>query len=205
MRGAAVINLLTDGLISRLRLTGITENRLKAADFIFAGAAPVTTDGAAGRDDLFGSTGNDTLRGLGGNDRLFGDAGDDVLEGGGGSDQLFGGADQDQMSGGGSADTFVFRSIKDSGRTRSAADVILDFTDGVDLIDVSAIDANLATAGNGTFVDTGGAAFTAEGQMLVEHANGNTFISFNVKGADTADMVIKLIGLHNITAADVIL
>ncbi len=67
---------------------------------------------------LFGSFGNDTLDGARGADRLFGGSGSDVLDGGAGNDVLWGGSGSNR---------FVFT----GGR-----DVIQDFQDGVDLIEI---------------------------------------------------------------------
>lgn len=71
---------------------------------------------------MSGSNGMDALSGAEGNDRLFGGEGDDILADGAGTDRLTGGI---------GADTFVF-AYDDS------TDVITDFEQGVDQIDLSA-------------------------------------------------------------------
>jgi acyl-CoA thioesterase-1 len=81
-----------------------------------------TLDGGAGDDRMFGGAGDDRLSGADGADALDGGAGRDVLGGGPGGDLLRGGAD---------ADLFVF--APGSGR-----DAILDFTPGVDRLDLTA-------------------------------------------------------------------
>ncbi|WP_291238388.1 hypothetical protein [Gemmobacter sp.] len=78
-------------------------------------------------DRLFGQAGNDLLSGGLGADTLMGGAGQDRLLGGAGADQLEGGNHSDVLTGGKGGDRFVF-----SGR--SGADVITDFTDGLDMI-----------------------------------------------------------------------
>ena len=84
--------------------------------------------GVPDEDDLItGAGGNDTLTGGAGNDRLFGDNGDDVLLGGIGDDLLDGGNQSDTLVGGAGADTFVFA---------GGMDVILDFEDGIDTIQI---------------------------------------------------------------------
>ena len=98
--------------------------------------------GGGGNDILRGGAGDDDLDGGGGNDRLLGQRGIDTLSGGRGRDQLLGGggadlldgkAGQDVMAGGGGADVFAF-SVLDGN-----ADRILDFVQGKDRLDLSAI------------------------------------------------------------------
>lgn len=100
--------------------------------------------GGAGNDDLRGNLGDDTLSGqagadqvLGGagDDTLFGGAGDDTVRGGAGNDRLSGGAGFDILSGGAGADVFAVGPA-----SRGGLDVITDFEDGLDLLDVSALD-----------------------------------------------------------------
>lgn len=88
-----------------------------------------------------GGNGSDGLSGGDGGDLLFGEAGDDWLQGDGGADALTGGT---------GADYFVFMLASDS--TAASFDTIADFTPGDgDVIDLSAIDADLATAGDQAF------------------------------------------------------
>lgn len=76
-----------------------------------------------------GGRGHDELEGGAGNDRLYGGAGRDTLEGGAGDDTLVGGR---------GADVFEF----DFG---DGQDVVRDFEDGLDRIDVTDFDfANAA-------------------------------------------------------------
>ena len=104
--------------------------------------------GGPGDDELWGGSGNDILVGgyadssLPGSDILSGGPGDDILHGGGGTDLLhggegddllYGGWGTDGLHGGEGADTFVFDEL--SGDT-----LITDFTDGVDKIDLSALE-----------------------------------------------------------------
>ena len=97
-----------------------------------------TIRGNAGDDSLDGGSGDDVVRGGGGadsieggifHDRLGGGAGNDTLRGDGGDDTLHGGAGDDLLTGGDGADDFVIR--KGMGH-----DLVTDFTDGVDQVDV---------------------------------------------------------------------
>lgn len=89
-----------------------------------------TAEHSAGTDRLSGSDGNDLIRGLAGNDKIFGFAGNDKLVGNRGRDILIDGFDTDRLKGGGGADTFVL--VRDRAR-----DIIRDYKDGVDQIDLS--------------------------------------------------------------------
>ena len=98
-------------------------------------------DGTDESDILIDQSNATHMRGLGGNDRLLGGEGNDKLEGGAGDDALMGeegddtldgGADDDVLYGGSGEDTFVFQ-------TSHGTDTILDFTDGDDTIDLSAL------------------------------------------------------------------
>ena len=84
--------------------------------------------GGGGNDKLFGGDQNDTLYGDGGADRLFGGNGNDTLSGGKGRDLLWGGPDRDY---------FDF-TTDDIGWT----DVIKDFEDSIDRIDLNALGVN---------------------------------------------------------------
>ncbi|WP_254566337.1 putative Ig domain-containing protein [Oscillatoria sp. HE19RPO] len=90
-------------------------------DLIYAGS---------GDNFLYGNQGNDTLIGGEGNDVLYGGKGDDLLIGGNEEDWLFGDLGNDILMGGEGPDRFIIR--KDAG-----VDLIVDFTEGEDLIGLS--------------------------------------------------------------------
>ncbi len=96
-----------------------------------------TLTGGDGNDDLKGGTGDDRLSGSKGQDKLSGGDGADALRGGDGDDRLIGGNGADDLRGqvgndvllgGAGADTFVF----DDGQ-----DLIGDFEDGLDRIEIN--------------------------------------------------------------------
>ncbi|WP_238368135.1 calcium-binding protein [Mesobacterium pallidum] len=87
-------------------------------------------DGGKGADELRGAAGEDTLFGGDWRDTLHGGSGDDTLFGGGGDDSLLGGTGDDTMTGGSGADVFVLGPW-------SGSDLITDFQDGIDKIDIS--------------------------------------------------------------------
>lgn len=82
-----------------------------------------------GRDTVYGGDDADHLRGEAGNDVLFGGAGTDVVSGYDGKDRVDGGSGDDEVAGGAGADTFVFR-------RGDGSDEIIDFTEGVDRIEI---------------------------------------------------------------------
>ena len=148
-------------------------------------------NGNAGNDTLYGGLGNDTLYGSIGMDRLYGDAGNDRLFGGNGRDVLFGGS---------GADVFAYSAVGDS--RGSGVDLIADFARGSDRIDLSAIDANTAVAGDQSFAFIGTAAFTGTGTAQVRViANGtsNSTVLADVNGDGTIDFGVTLL---NTTASD---
>ena len=136
------IDLPNNGQIT---IYDVTENQLTADNFIFHDR-PV--NGTSSSNVLEGDLYNNTMDGQGGNDRMYGEAGRDTLNGGSGDDEMYGGEDKDTlnggegddlMDGGPGADTFVFE-------PGNGNDYIMDFTSGVDKIDLSAFDD--ITSGN---------------------------------------------------------
>jgi Ca2+-binding RTX toxin-like protein len=129
-----------DTLVNFENLTGSKYN-----DRLSGNALNNVIDGGAGDDWLDGGAGNDTL---------IGGAGSDALIGGDGSDLIIGGLGQDRLSGGSGNDIFQFNSVSES--PSSLPDVITDFNRLLgDRIDVSVIDANIASASNQAFAWVG--------------------------------------------------
>ena len=101
-----------------------------------------------GYDWILAGEGNDTINGGDGYDRLHGEEGDDSIDGGADGDMLYGGSGDDHLTGGTGADTFVFES-------GHGTDTVSDFTDGEDMIDLSALTgitafSDLSIAADGT-------------------------------------------------------
>ena len=111
--------------------------RFADGDVILAAPGPTFTegddvaDGTAGDDILDALGGDDTVNGLGGNDTIFGRDGTDTLNGGAGDDILDGGADLNYLTGGTGADIFALSA------RGTQTNIIQDFEDGVDIIDLS--------------------------------------------------------------------
>jgi hypothetical protein len=154
--------------------------------------------GSAAANRLDGSHGDDLLAGFGGNDTLVGGASLDVLHGGAGRDALWGGTIGG--SGDGSFDRFVFTALADSGKTKATRDIIMDFEDGVDQIDLFRIDAMTTFAGdqpfsyiNGNSATTPAAMFTkVAGQLRSYLSADGTIIEGDVNGDGKADFSLEL-------------
>lgn len=124
--------------------------------------------GGGGNDNLFGGQDGDVIDGGVGDDILFGNLGADIITGGDGNDNLFGGKDNDNLSGdlgndilsgdfgidtltgGGGSDIFVL------GIGGGGADIITDFQDGADLMQLPAgltfSNLRVTTSGNQTAI-----------------------------------------------------
>ena len=141
--------------------------------------------GNGSANTLSGDLGNDLLMGRGGDDVLTGDIGHDSLNGGSGVDTLIGGDGGDDMTGGADADVFVYEAITDSAVTGVGRDRILDFEQGVDLIDLSALNIE-------AFIFQ--SAFTGGGTSEVRFQNvgggTKTLVQIDVDGDGNADSAI---------------
>lgn len=170
-------------------------------------------EGGRGHDFLYGVASDDILVGGAGNDYLYGSAGNDWLEGGSGADRLmgatgndrlFGGTGRDWLNGGSGADVFVFRGLSES-RT-NAPDIIEDFVHGIDMIDLSAIDANTKRAGDQAFTFAGRATTVAYNSVSWFESGGNTVVQVDVDGNKSADLQLTLLGTNlALTASDFVL
>lgn len=175
----------------------------------------VTDTPTTSNDTLLGTTNNDSISGLAGNDVIYGLEGNDILNGatgfdsiigGLGKDLLIGGVGKDNLTGGTGADKFKFAAVTETGITATTRDTITDFKHAQgDKIDLSAIDANTALAGNQAFSFIGTAAFStnATGQLRFDALN---HLVYGSNDADTAaEFSILLTGVTSLTASDFIL
>ena len=208
-------------------------------DTITGASADDRLDGATGDDLIRGRGGNDVLYGdgyapgipgngqgpaqyLGGNDTLRGGAGDDRLSGGHGADALVGGSGADVFSFGthvpfntnnATPDIFVL----DTGVGEGARDVIRDFAQGEDHIDLSlllnlayrSLDVDEAYQFIGTAEFTGEHAqvrYVVEGDRTIVQLDGTAYLSGSVVGVDgVVDAEIELRGVHALEARDFVL
>jgi len=143
--------------------------------------------GGAGDDILDGGIGS-------GADTLDGGSGNDILNGAIGNDVLIGGAGRDTLTGGAGVDRFVYLATTNSPAS-SNADRITDLAAG-DVLDLSAIDANVNTAAtNDAFVKV--TSFTGvAGQLTLAFAAGTntTTLLGDSDGNGLADFSILFTG-----------
>jgi hypothetical protein len=180
---------------------------------LYGGAGNDKLYGDDGDDMLSGGNNNDKLYGGNNNDKLYGGFGKDLLKGDTGRDTLQGDAGKDTMFGGSSADTFVFTKTSDSKVKASKADIIKDFTQGQDKIDLHFIDASTKIGGNNAFTFDGTTSFgtSKQGDIYFKQFNNEgtakdyTMVYIDTDSDRGAEMSIKLMGLHTLTASDFIL
>lgn len=204
--------------------------------------------GTNGDDNLDGGTGADFVWGGGGNDALRGDGfapgipgngqgpaqylgGDDILSGGDGDDRLSGGHGADVLIGGSGADVFSFGtrpprepvsspdvSVLDTGTGEGARDMVVDFTQGEDVIDLSLllnfayrhldIDESYQFIGTGEFTgDRAQVRYVVDGDRTIVQLDGTAaFSNGGVAGVDgVADAEIELRGAYALDAGNFIL
>lgn len=142
----------TAGQRFELALDGDLVGQLNSTNLVFT---PPTVEGTSGRDIITGSALPEIIHGGAGNDRIDGGTGADVILGGAGADRLNGGDANDANISSPlyqNADTFLYTSASDSYRTadQSFVDLIVDFADRSDKIDVSALGYTGFGDGTGT-------------------------------------------------------
>ncbi len=143
---ATISNVQTLGMhlntisLSATQLAGF--NRLETYD----GAVTIAA-ATSGLYDISGKSvgGVLNLKGSSGNDTLIGDAAAQSLNGGEGNDILVGGLGADTLTGNAGADIFAYKTIADS--TVAQTDVIVDFVEGTDKIDLTALGFKGITTG----------------------------------------------------------
>jgi Ca2+-binding RTX toxin-like protein len=166
------------------------------------------TGGAAAGDTI---TNVENVIGSAFADNLIGTSGANILYGGdgNGNDTLNGGGGPDVLIGGGGSDTFVFKSAADIG-LGALMDSIQDFNAGgvgaatrVDVIDLSAIDANTKTTKDDAFSYIGTNAFTHHAGELRLDSTGH--LLGDIDGDGVADFSLDLTRTGTLDASDFIL
>ncbi|GHC46007.1 calcium-binding protein [Neogemmobacter tilapiae] len=175
-----------------------------AALHLSEGADRVTNSGllsgqvrlAGGDDWLDSRTGR--ITGL-----IDGGAGNDTIRATASGDEIRGGAGADLLTGGAGVDVFLFEAGS-TGTGKTARDRITDFRAGLDLIDLSSLDARAGGADD-AFRFIGAKAFTAAGQVRVVNKSGERWVELNLDADQTAEMRIVLNGKGALTADDFLL
>jgi serralysin len=160
-------------------------------NLVITGTSSVNGTGNGLGNQMTGNSGANSIDGGAGNDILSGMAGNDVLRGGAGADLLYGGTGND---------VFVFGATSDS--TTFVRDTVMDFVQGQDRVDLSAIDARSATLVNDAFAFIGTGAFSgAAGQL---RAVGG-LVQGDVNGDRVADFELQVNGVLQLLAGDFVL
>ncbi|HEV2747095.1 MAG TPA: hypothetical protein VGW34_07335 [Allosphingosinicella sp.] len=183
----------------------ISERRGAGSDSV-ASSASFTLDNNV---EALALTGRRAIDGTGNrHDNLItGNGAANALDGGAGNDTLSGGLGRDLLTGGTGLDLFAFAS-GDTAASRAGADAITDFSHAQgDRIDLSAFDADTATAEiDDAFSFIGGAAFSGTaGELRIEVAQGNTFVLGDASGDGIADFCVRIDGLPTLLADDFVL
>jgi Ca2+-binding RTX toxin-like protein len=193
----------------------------------------VTVNSSAGIDTRAqGSTGSSAgiiFNGSTGNDSLSGGSGNDTISGGGGNDTINGGDGRDSLTGGTGNDVFQFSlGHSDVSSNLTDADVITDFGNGSDLISLVNFDmSKMTTSSPGNWVILNG-IYTSDNQGMtltnfVARASVSTsgstekavaiwsdgndaymFVRDSSAGLTGDDLLIKLIGITNVSSFDII-
>ncbi|BAU73409.1 peroxidase family protein [Metapseudomonas furukawaii] len=181
-----------------------------------ASSSQTGSDLLSGIEGVLGGSGADVLTGDALANSLAGGGGDDSLLGGGGADSLAGGTGRDLLTGGADADRFVFAALNDSGTSSGSRDVINDFQQGADRIDLSQIDARTSGAGSAGHQDFSflglwngaGNEFNGQAQLKFHYVNvggvEHTYVEGNVNTNNAADFQIDLVGHIALAASDFI-
>jgi len=215
-------------------------------NLILGGAGRDTVVAGYGADTVFGGPGDDSILGYGsipvhdfelatdGANLLFGGAGHDVIMGGRNDDRLEGGTGQDTLRGslgvdtlvgGTGRDVFTFGFMSMTGTVRDTEagpgkrDIIADFRQGQDVIDLSGYYNHHAPPSGqpaGLFLGTGDYVASFATQVRYEIEGGKTVIEIvaPIGFRDPDDLPekptmhyeeIELTGVHHLTAGDFIL
>jgi Ca2+-binding RTX toxin-like protein/LysM repeat protein len=149
-------------------------------------ATNVNTGGDAAGDLLYGIN------------NIIGSVFGDTFIGNTSANLFTGGTGKDTMTGGAGADIFKYNAITDSGAASGVRDIITDFAEGTDKIDLGDF--------AGTFVFKGTSAFTGTAhEVNYAQVAGNTILGIDADGNGVLDFQIELTGLHTLAASDFLL
>ena len=156
-----------------------------------------------GTTTLLVSTGANIAAAPTGSTTLYGAGYQVYLSGSNGENIFVGGSDTQYLQGGHGANIYDELAFSDS--PAGHYDVITNFDTAKDVIDLSRIDADPATAGLQNFTFIGTAALGAAGDQVhvrQDVANNCTWVEATMAGDSTPDLVIKLYGLQTLSAAN---
>jgi len=135
----------------------------------------------------------EVLKGGDGADHIYGHGNGNLLIGGGGRDFLFGGVGED---------IFVYKNVSDS--SGKSTDIIANFQDSVDKIDLSAL-SNSAAFGKVALKFIGDLGFDgSKGAVHTVKSGASTWVEVDLNGDKNADLRVELQGSHSLTAGNFI-
>ncbi|SEO31346.1 Hemolysin-type calcium-binding repeat-containing protein [Gemmobacter aquatilis] len=138
-------------------------------DHLFASDGADQLFGGRGADSLLGGRGNDWINGDEGADVLNGGENRDILTGGAGADILTGGLGGDRLIGGQGIDIFVFA-------RGDGADIISNFQDGTDQLDLRGVGAfTIEDGARGAVITYGQSSIELIG-ISAANLNGHDFL-----------------------------
>lgn len=149
-------------------------------------ALATTQSGGHAAGDLLSSIEN--LTGSNYNDTLLGSSIANIIAGGTGKDTITGGA---------GADWFKYSTVSDSGAASGVRDIITDFVEGTDKIDLGDFAGDFAFRGTSGFTEGAGVNYA--------QVASNTIIGIDADGNGILDFQIELTGLHTLAAGDFLL
>lgn len=160
---------------------------------------------AAGNDTFFGDVVGESFFSGNGNYSLDGGAGHDVLNGGGGADRLLCNLGVDVLTGWVGRDAYVLTQVSHASASGGAG-VIKGFRQGVDRIDLSAIDAKPRGLLNGAFKFPGDQVFSGRAGDVRFTVDGRvTMVEGDTTSDGAADFALALTGAYAMTAGDFVL
>jgi serralysin len=200
---------VTGGTGSDTLKGGLGDDELRAEGELAGLAEDLGTrnrlEGGAGNDTLVGEAGIDLLLGEDGNDSLLGGADVDDLRGGAGADSLAGEAGNDKLLGGTGAGRFLF------GGPGEGRDVVKDFTEGEDLLVLSAAGFGGGLVAGGPLdpdafeANNTGKATDADTRVVWEADSGRVWWDADGSGDAGRVLVAILKGTPDLSAFDILI
>jgi serralysin len=167
------------------------------------GAAAIDGSGNDANNRIIGNSAANTLSGGVGADSLLAGAVDDHLSGGVGNDLLAGGGGSDTLTGGAGSDIFIFTATENGTSRAGEHDVVTDFQQGVDLLDISALYEGISFGGLKAGKASDAASLSAHKAEYYTDG-GHTYFIGDTNGIAGADFTIELTGSFKLKSGDLI-
>ena len=201
----------------QIAVTSLSNNNIEASALSIRGNNRANTlegdeqndyiNARGGHDVITAMGGNDNVRAGNGNDYIDSGLGDDMVYAGRGGDTVIGNLGADRLYLGGrndlDTDTVVYITHRDSLVGNGQRDRIYQFDQGEDLIDLSAIDANIHQQDNQDFLFN---QMQAANNAIWIVDNGNHLVvNGDINGDSVADFEIEIRNINSLDEDDFIL